>query len=70
MTLIFPLLVETDLPRFLAALKARAPGVVRVHGCNLTMQGTPAFEALNLPRMQAECELQWFTVAANGKEAR
>ena len=63
MTLIFPVLVETDLPRFLVALKARAPGVVRVQGCSLTMQGTPAFEALNLPRMQAECELQWFTVA-------
>jgi len=62
MTLIFPVLVETDLPRFLAALKARAPGVVRVQGCSLTMQGTPAFEALNQPHMQAECELQWFTI--------
>ncbi|MDP2267063.1 MAG: hypothetical protein Q8J70_10970 [Thiobacillus sp.] len=63
MTLTFPVLVETDLPRFLAALKARAPGVVRVQGCSLSMQSTPAFEAINLPRMQAECELQWFTVA-------
>ncbi|MBT9589636.1 MAG: hypothetical protein IV089_01760 [Thiobacillus sp.] len=63
MTLIFPVLVETDLPRFLAALKARAPGVVRVHGCSLSMQASPAFEAINQPHMQAECELQWFTVA-------
>lgn len=63
MSLIFPVLVETDLPRFLAALKARAPGVLRVHGCSLSMQGTPAFAAINQPHMQAECELQWFTVA-------
>lgn len=63
MTLIFPVLVETDLPRFLAALKARAPGVVRVQGCSLSMLGSPAFEAINQPRIQAECELQWFTVA-------
>lgn len=62
MTLVFPVLVETDIPRFLAALKARAPGMVRVQGCSLTLQGTPAFEALNLPHMQAECELQWYTV--------
>ncbi|MDP1863864.1 MAG: hypothetical protein Q8K52_08165 [Thiobacillus sp.] len=62
MMLIFPVLVETDIPRFLAALKVRAPGVVRVQGCSLTLQGAPAFEALNLPHMQAECELQWYTV--------
>jgi len=62
MTLIFPVLVETDLPRFLAALKARAPGVVRVQGCGLSMLGSPPFEAVNQPRMQAECELQWFTI--------
>lgn len=70
MTLIFPVLVETDLPRFLAALKTRAPGVVRVHGCSLSMQGAPAFEATNQPRMQAECELQWFTVAADTGKAQ
>ena len=62
MTLIFPLLVETDLPRFLAALKARAPGMVRVQGCSLSMQDAHPFEAINQPRMQAECELQWFTI--------
>jgi len=53
---------NSDLLRFLAALKARAPGVVRVQGCSLTMQGALAFEALNQPHMQAECELQWFTI--------
>lgn len=63
MTLIFPVLVETDVPRFLAALKTRAPGVVQVQGCRLTLLGALAFEAVNKPRLQAECELLWFTIA-------
>lgn len=64
MTLTLPLLVETDLVRFLAAIKARAPGVVRVQGCRLSRPGEAPFEAVNLPRLQAECELLWFTVTA------
>ena len=69
MTLTLPLLVETDLARFLAALKARAPGVYRVQGCSLSrLTGAQAFEAANRPQLQAECELLWFTVApATGK---
>ena len=64
MTLTLPLLVETDLARFLAALKARAPGVVRVQGCRLSGQnGAASFEPVNQPRLQAECDLLWFTVA-------
>lgn len=63
MTLTLPLLVETDLTRFLAALKARAPGLVRVHGCHLSRPGNTPFEAVNQPHLQAECELLWFTVA-------
>ncbi|MGE5319255.1 MAG: hypothetical protein ACM3KD_03650 [Hyphomicrobiaceae bacterium] len=63
MTLTLPLLVETDLTRFLAALKARAPGLVRVHGCQLSSVGDAPFEADNQPHLQAECELLWFTVA-------
>lgn len=65
MSLTLPLLVETDLPRFLAALKARAPGIFRVHGCRLSRLGSASFEAVNQPRLQAECELLWFTVAPN-----
>lgn len=64
MTLTFPLLVETDLTRFLDALKARAPGVVRVQGCRLSRPDNAPFEAVNHPHLQAECELLWFTVAA------
>jgi len=63
MFLTLPLLVETDLPRFLAALDARATGIYRVQGCRLSRLSDATFEAVNLPRLQAECELLWFTVA-------
>lgn len=63
MTLALPLLVEADLIRFLDALKARAPGVHRVQGCRLSRRGNAPFEPVNQPRLQAECELLWFTVA-------
>jgi hypothetical protein len=57
-----PLLVETDLARFLAALKARASGVYRVQGCTLARTGSSAFQPVNTPQLRAECELLWFTV--------
>lgn len=63
MTLTLPLLLETDLPRFLTALKARAPGVYHVRGCRLSRLSDTAFEATHQPRLQAECELLWFTVS-------
>jgi len=63
MVLTLPLLVETDLPRFLAALDSRATGIYRVRGCRLSRLGDASFEAINQPRLQAECELLWFTVA-------
>jgi type II secretory pathway pseudopilin PulG len=63
MILTLPLLVETDLPRFLAALDSRATGIYRVRGCRLSRLGDASFEAINQPRLQAECELLWFTVA-------
>lgn len=63
MTLTFPLLVETDLTRFLDALKARAHGVVRVQGCSLSRPDNTSFEAVNHPHLQAECDLLWFTVS-------
>ncbi|WP_296749918.1 hypothetical protein [Thiobacillus sp.] len=64
MSLTLPLLVETDLTRFLNALKVRAPGVYRVQGCQLSHPGDAPFEPANQPRLLAECELLWFTVAA------
>lgn len=62
MVLTLPLLVETDLTRFLAALKARAAGVYHVQGCHLTRPDNAPFEAVNRPHLQAECDLLWFTV--------
>lgn len=67
MTLTMPVLVETDLPRFLAALKVRAPGVVRLQGCRLTRREDTVVVAANRPTLQAECELLWFTVAATAR---
>jgi len=63
MVLTLPLLVETDLTRFLGALTTRVHGVVRVQGCRLSRPDSAPFEAANRPHLQAECELLWFTVA-------
>ena len=70
MTLTLPLLVETDLMRFLAALKTRAPGVYRVQGCALSRLNDARFAAVNQPQLQAECELLWFTVAPAIRSAK
>ena len=64
-----PLLVETDLPRFVAALRARAPGVFRVDRCRLSRLSDAPPQPINQPEIDAECELLWFTVAAGGQEA-
>ena len=66
MTLTLPLLVETDLPRFLAALQTRAPGLMRVRGCRLTRLGDGPFQPSAQPHLQAECDIAWFTLAPPG----
>lgn len=70
MTLKMPLLVETDLPRFLDALRARAPGLFRVDRCQLTRITDTPPQPVSHPGLDAECELLWFTVAADGKETK
>lgn len=65
MTLNMPLLVETDLPRFVAALHARAPGLFRVDNCRLARITDAPPHPVNRPELDAECELLWFTVAAD-----
>lgn len=60
-----PLLVETDLPRFIDALRARAPGVFRVSRCRLARITDTPPQPVNRPELDAECELLWFTVAAD-----
>ena len=62
-----PLLVETDLPRFLDALHARAPGIVRANRCRLARITDGPPQPVNRPELDAECELLWFTVATDGK---
>ena len=70
MVLKMPLLVETDLPRFLDALRARAPGIFRVDRCHLSRITDTPPQPVNRPELDAECELLWFTVAADGKEEK
>jgi len=60
-----PLLVETDLPRFLDALRARTPGIFRVSRCRLARITDTPPQPVNRPELDAECELLWFTVAAD-----
>ncbi|MDO9220887.1 MAG: hypothetical protein Q7T90_07650 [Thiobacillus sp.] len=68
MTLTLPLLLETDLTRFLSALKARAPGVVRVQSCRLSRVNDTFTNATRAPQLSAECELLWFTVSEQTAE--
>lgn len=70
MSLAMPLLVETDLPRFLGALRTRAPGLFRVSHCRLSRANDAPPQLVNHPELEAECELLWFTVTANGKEEK
>jgi len=67
MVLKMPLLVETDLPRFLDALHARAPGLFRVSSCRLARLSDAPPQPVNRPELDAECELLWFTVVAESR---
>lgn len=68
MTVKMPLLVETDLTRFLDALRARAPGVVRVERCMLVRVAGASEVPGPDPLLEAECELAWYTLMM-GKRA-
>lgn len=70
MVLKMPLLVETDLPRFLDALHARAPGLFRVSRCRLARTTDAPPQPVNRPELDAECELLWFTVTADARQAK
>ena len=70
MTVNMPLLVETDLPRFLDALRARAPGLFRTSSCRLARITDAPPQPVNRPELDAECELLWFTVVTDGKETQ
>ena len=68
MTVKMALLVEPDLPRFIDALRSRAPGLFRVSECRLSRITDAPPQPVNRPELDAECELLWFTVAPDGKE--
>lgn len=68
MTVKMPLLVETDLTRFLDALRARAPGIVRVERCTLARVAGAGEVPGPDPALEAECELAWYTLMM-GKRA-
>lgn len=68
MQLKMPLLVETDLQRFIAALAQRAPTPFRVSRCRLARIASTAFTAANVPQLEAECEVRWFTLAGEARE--
>jgi hypothetical protein len=70
MTVSMPVLVETDLPRFLEALRTRTPGIFRISQCRLSRTTDAPPQPVNRPELAAECELLWFTVAADGKEEK
>ena len=65
-----PVLVETDLPRFIDALRARAPGVFRVSECRLSRITDAPPQTGNRPALDADGELRWFTVAADVRESQ
>ncbi len=66
MKLKLPLLVESDLDRFLSALQAQPVGLVRVRSCSLTRTGPLPPPPLNRPGLMADCELVWYTISLKG----
>lgn len=60
------MLVEDDLTQFLNALQQRSTSLFRVRACQITRSGDSAPQPINKPELETECELLWFTIAANG----
>lgn len=61
-----PILVEDDLMHFLSALQQRSAGLFRVRSCQITRASNAAPQPINKPGLETECELLWFTIAAEG----
>ena len=60
------MLVEDDLTQFLSALQQRSTSLFRVRACQIVRSGEAAPQPVNKPELETECELLWFTIAANG----
>lgn len=67
MKLKLPLLVESDLDRFVQALQAQPVGLARVKGCSLQRTGPLPPPPLNRPGLMADCELVWYTINLNAR---
>lgn len=61
-----PMLVEDDLAHFLSILQQRSASIFRVRSCQIVRASDGAPQAINKPELETECELLWFTIAANG----
>lgn len=61
-----PMLVEDDLAHFITALQQRTASIFRVRSCQIARASDSAPLAINKPELETECELLWFTIAANG----
>ncbi len=57
-----PILVESDLNRFLKDLQSNPAGLMRASSCILTRNGPLPPDIVNKPELEAECELLWYTL--------
>ena len=60
------MLVEDDLTQFLNAMQQRSTSLFRVRACQIARASNNAPQPINKPELETECELLWFTIAANG----
>jgi len=68
MTLNMRLLHEGDLFNILNRLNKNANGIFSLNSCRLSQNGR-IIESADAPNINAECDLQWFTIKlANGKD--
>ena len=68
MTLNMRLLHEGDLLNILNRLNKNAKGIYSLNSCRLSQNGL-IVESADAPNINAECDLQWFTIKlANGKD--
>ena len=68
MTLNMRLLHEGDLLNILNRLNKNAKGIYSLNSCRLSQNGV-IVESADAPNINAECDLQWFTIKlANGKD--
>jgi hypothetical protein len=63
MKLNIKLLHEEDLPNFLRALEAQRAGLYLLQSCSINRSANAAFSVRFEPKLSAECELAWLSLA-------